>query len=81
MTRSLAGKHAAPDAPPGLDGLTTEAGGEPFADYDLRPTLELVGLMRRADEAVLPAVAGVAGATTPSTSIRPNPWCGSREDA
>jgi len=62
VTRSLAGKHAAPDAPPGLDGLTTEAGGEPFADYDLRPTLELVGLMRRADEAVLPAVAGAAGA-------------------
>ena len=28
-----------------LDGLATEAGGEPAADYDLRPTTELVRLM------------------------------------
>ena len=40
----------------GLNDLATEAGGEPFADYDLRPTHELVELMRRADEEVLPAV-------------------------
>jgi N-acetylmuramic acid 6-phosphate etherase len=40
----------------GLDQLATEAGGEPFVDYDLRPTRELVELMRRADEEVLPAV-------------------------
>jgi N-acetylmuramic acid 6-phosphate etherase len=40
----------------GLDRLATEAGGEPFVDYDLRPTRELVALMRRADEEVLPAV-------------------------
>jgi N-acetylmuramic acid 6-phosphate etherase len=40
-----------------LDDLPTEAGGEPTADYDLLPTVELVELMRRSDEAVVPAVA------------------------
>jgi N-acetylmuramic acid 6-phosphate etherase len=45
-----------------LDELATEAGGEPLADYDLRSTLELVELMRREDEAVLPAVARASGA-------------------
>lgn len=43
-----------------LDHLATEAGGEPSADYDLRPTEELVDLMRQADEAVLPAVGAAA---------------------
>ena len=41
----------------GLEHLPTEAGGEPSADYDLRPTAELVELMHRADASVLPTVA------------------------
>jgi N-acetylmuramic acid 6-phosphate etherase len=59
VTRSQSGKQGLTGAPadPALDDLTTEAGGDPQADYDLRPTLELVGLMRATDEAVLPAVA------------------------
>ncbi len=43
-----------------LDDLPTEAGGEPTADYDLLQTVELVELMRRSDEAVVPAVAAAA---------------------
>lgn len=39
-----------------LDDLPTEAGGEPQAGYDLLPTQDLVELMRRSSEAVLPAV-------------------------
>jgi N-acetylmuramic acid 6-phosphate etherase len=62
VVRSLTGKHAASAPPPSLDSLTTEAGSQPLADYDLRPTVELVGLMRNADEAVLPAVAGAEAA-------------------
>jgi len=59
VTRSQSGKQGLTSAPadPALDDLTTEAGGDPQADYDLRPTLELVGLMSATDEAVLPAVA------------------------
>jgi N-acetylmuramic acid 6-phosphate etherase len=59
VTRSQSGKQGLTGAPadPALDDLTTEAGGDPQADYDLRSTLELVGLMRATDEAVLPAVA------------------------
>jgi N-acetylmuramic acid 6-phosphate etherase len=50
--------HAGPPRPDEtLGSLPTEAGGEPRADYDLRPTDELVSSMLRADEAVLPAVA------------------------
>jgi N-acetylmuramic acid 6-phosphate etherase len=59
VARSPTGKQAltgaARDA--GLDDLATEAGSDPLADYDVRTTPELVGLMRRTDEAVLPAVA------------------------
>jgi len=50
--------HAA-DA--GLDGLTTEAGSKAGADYDLLPTLELVGLMNAEDMIVPAAVRTVAG--------------------
>lgn len=46
----------------GLGSLVTEAGGEPTADYDLRPTSELVELMQREDAAVVPAVASATGA-------------------
>jgi N-acetylmuramic acid 6-phosphate etherase len=50
--------HAGPSGPDEtLGSLPTEAGGEPRADYDLRPTDELVSSMLRTDEAVLPAVA------------------------
>ena len=50
--------HADPPRPDEtLGSLPTEAGGEPRADYDLRPTDELVSSMLRTDEAVLPAVA------------------------
>jgi N-acetylmuramic acid 6-phosphate etherase len=45
----------------GLDELATEAGGEPGADYDRRPTLELVELMNAEDEAVPAAVAEARG--------------------
>jgi N-acetylmuramic acid 6-phosphate etherase len=44
-----------------LDELATEAGSEPGADYDLRPTLELVALMSAADATVPGAVAAAAG--------------------
>jgi len=44
-----------------LDALATEAGGEPGADYDLRPTLELVELMSTEDATVPAAVAAAAG--------------------
>jgi N-acetylmuramic acid 6-phosphate etherase len=40
-----------------LDELATEAGSEPRADYDLRPTLELVELMNAGDNTVPAAVA------------------------
>jgi N-acetylmuramic acid 6-phosphate etherase len=43
-----------------LDELTTEAGGVPEADYDLRPTIELVRLMSAEDETV-PAAVAAAG--------------------
>ncbi|MGH3132595.1 MAG: N-acetylmuramic acid 6-phosphate etherase, partial [Gaiellaceae bacterium] len=46
----------------GLDRLTTEAGSEPGADYDLRPTLELVELMNAEDTTVPAAVSEAAGA-------------------
>jgi N-acetylmuramic acid 6-phosphate etherase len=45
-----------------LDGLATEAGGEPAADYDLRSTLELVELMNAEDETVPAAVGAEAHA-------------------
>jgi N-acetylmuramic acid 6-phosphate etherase len=78
------GKHGSPPAGPprlddpgsdtlSLDDLATEAGGEPLADYDLRSTLELVELMRRADEAVHPAIAGAAdeiAATIDAVTVR-----------
>src|SRR5688500_11361755 len=44
-----------------LDELETEAGSEPGADYDLRPTLELVALMNAADSTVPTAVAAATG--------------------
>jgi N-acetylmuramic acid 6-phosphate etherase len=44
-----------------LDELTTEAGGTAEADYELRPTVELVGLMNAGDATVSEAVAA-AGA-------------------
>lgn len=43
----------------GLDNLPTEAGSKPEADYDLRPTIELVELMNAEDETV-PAAVGAA---------------------
>jgi N-acetylmuramic acid 6-phosphate etherase len=43
-----------------LDALATEAGSEPAADYDLRPTLELVELMNDEDATVPAAVAAAA---------------------
>jgi N-acetylmuramic acid 6-phosphate etherase len=46
----------------GLDGLTTEAGSEAAADYDLRSTVELVELMNAEDVAVPAAVGREAGA-------------------
>jgi N-acetylmuramic acid 6-phosphate etherase len=52
-TRDLAGAR--------LDELETEAGSQPGADYDLRPTLELVALMNAADSTVPAAVAAAAG--------------------
>ncbi|HXG75660.1 MAG TPA: N-acetylmuramic acid 6-phosphate etherase [Gaiellaceae bacterium] len=54
--------ESSPPSPPpaggraGLDDLLTEAGGEPAADLESRPTAELVRLMHEADRAVLPAV-------------------------
>jgi N-acetylmuramic acid 6-phosphate etherase len=42
-----------------LDGLATEAGGDPGADYDLRATLELVELMN-AEDLTVPAAVGRA---------------------
>jgi N-acetylmuramic acid 6-phosphate etherase len=45
----------------GVDELATEAGSEPGADYDLRTTLELVGLMNAEDETVPAAVADATG--------------------
>ena len=44
-----------------LDELETEAGSEPGAEYDLRPTLELVALMNAADTTVPAAVAAATG--------------------
>ena len=44
-----------------LDELTTEAGSEAAADYDLRPTIELVELMNAEDETVPGAVGALAG--------------------
>jgi N-acetylmuramic acid 6-phosphate etherase len=44
-----------------LDALATEAGSEGTADYDLRPTLELVELMNAEDATVPAAVAAAAG--------------------
>ena len=44
-----------------LDELPTEAGSEPGADYDLRPTPELVELMNAEDESVPAAVAAASG--------------------
>ena len=44
-----------------LDELATEAGSAPEADYDLRPTIELVRLMNASDETV-PAAVGAASA-------------------
>jgi N-acetylmuramic acid 6-phosphate etherase len=43
-----------------LDALATEAGSEAGADYDLRPTLELVELMNAEDATVPAAVAAAA---------------------
>ena len=45
---------------PGLDGLTTEAGSDPSAEYDVLPTIELVVLMNAQDATVPAAVAEVA---------------------
>jgi len=45
----------------GFDELATEAGSEAGADYDLRPTLELVALMNAEDETVPAAVADATG--------------------
>ena len=44
----------------GLDGLTTEAGSDPSADYDVLPTIELVALMNAEDATVPAAVAEAA---------------------
>jgi len=44
----------------GLDGLTTEAGSDPSAEYDVLPTIELVALMNAEDATVPAAVAEVA---------------------
>jgi N-acetylmuramic acid 6-phosphate etherase len=44
-----------------FDALATEAGHEPGTDFDLRSTLELVGLMNAQDETVPAAVAGATG--------------------
>jgi N-acetylmuramic acid 6-phosphate etherase len=44
-----------------LEGLTTEAGSEPEADYDLRSTVELVDLMNAEDATVASAVGREAG--------------------
>ena len=44
-----------------LDELATEAGSQAGADYDLRPTPELVALMNAADETVPAAVAAATG--------------------
>ena len=44
-----------------LDGLPTEAGSKPDADYDVRSTVELVELMNAEDETVPAAVRAVAG--------------------
>ena len=46
----------------GLDMLVTEAGSQPGADYDLRPTVELVELMNAEDATVPAAVAAAAPA-------------------
>jgi len=55
MARSLDEARNVDDAC--LDELATEAGSEPRADYDLRPTLELVELMNAEDNTVPAAVA------------------------
>ena len=65
MAPSSRSQHGSPPAAapsaglrvqPSLDDLPTEAGGEPHASYELLSTRELVELMRRRAEAVLPAV-------------------------
>lgn len=65
MAQVPRGQHGSPSAGPpnnelgdelSLDDLPTEAGGEPHAGYDLFSTQDLVELMRRSSEAVLPAV-------------------------
>jgi N-acetylmuramic acid 6-phosphate etherase len=43
-----------------LDELTTEAGGIAEADYELRPTVELVGLMNAGDATISEAVAAAS---------------------
>jgi N-acetylmuramic acid 6-phosphate etherase len=58
MVRSLDEPRRADDAR--LDELTTEAGGEPGTDYDLRPTGELVALMLAEDHTVPAAVAAAS---------------------
>jgi N-acetylmuramic acid 6-phosphate etherase len=59
MSPSLDGARNIDDAR--LDELETEAGSAPGADYDLRPTLELVALMNAADSTVPAAVAAATG--------------------
>jgi len=62
MARHPSGLTDSPHAnDPGLDGLTTEAGSEPAADYDVRETLELVELMNAEDATVPSAVRAAAG--------------------
>jgi N-acetylmuramic acid 6-phosphate etherase len=59
MARSLDEARSVDDAR--LDELATEAGSAPGADYDLRPTLELVELMNAEDATVPAAVAAATG--------------------
>lgn len=50
-----------------LDGLQTEAGGNPAADFETRPTVELVELMNAGDATVAAAVA--AATTSIATTV------------
>jgi N-acetylmuramic acid 6-phosphate etherase len=51
-------------APADLERLVTESGSDPHADYDSRPTAELVGLMNARDAEAASAVAAASASIT-----------------
>jgi len=65
MARSVDEAHDVDDTR--LDALATEAGSKAGADYDLRPTLELVELMSAQDATVPAAVASATAQIAAAT--------------